>query len=308
MKEKDKIYILLGPTASGKSGVITRLSENFSNLNVINCDSKQLYKEIPTITAQPKQEEIDKFNYQLYNFVSINDHYNISSWLSEASNCIKNSITNNKKPLLVGGTGFYIKALTDGLSEIPEISRDVIKFVDEKIKDFGRVEFYEYLSTLENKIVGKIEPNDIYRLTKAGQVFFQTKKSIFDFYDNKKNNEFDDCEFVIVVLLPDREELYKNIAIRFDDMIQDGVLTEVYKVFLNGLERELPSYKAHGLPELLDYFDGKIELEDAIEIAKKNTRNYAKRQFTWFRHQIPSAIIFNNTVDVEDFFIREFSC
>ena len=297
----------MGPTASGKSGIATRLSENFPDLSIINCDSKQIYKEIPILSAQPKEEEILRYSYQLYNHVSIYSHYNIAYWLDDAINCVKKAQNNSKKMLFVGGTGFYAKALMEGLSEIPDIQDDIKQFVDDYIENFGRNQFYEYLSSLDEKVIGKIDQNDIYRLTKAGYVFFQTKKSIFDFYEKKCNNVFKDCEFVTAILLPDRERLYENISLRFDDMVQGGVLAEVYKIFLNGINATLPSYKAHGLPELLDYFDGKIELQHAVEIAKKNTRNYAKRQITWFRHQIKDAIFFDNCNDVEDFFINQLS-
>jgi len=196
MKIKDKIYILLGPTASGKSGIATRLSENFPDLSIINCDSKQIYKEIPILSAQPKEEEILRYSYQLYNHVSIYSHYNIAYWLDDAINCVKKAQNNSKKMLFVGGTGFYAKALMEGLSEIPDIQDDIKQFVDDYIENFGRNQFYEYLSSLDEKVIGKIDQNDIYRLTKAGYVFFQTKKSIFDFYEKKCNNVFKDCEFV----------------------------------------------------------------------------------------------------------------
>ena len=305
MINENNIYILLGPTASGKSGIARKLLEKNDNIRLINCDSKQVYKEIPIITAQPDLEEIEKYNHKLYGYHSIHEHYNIATWLNDTSNEIKNAISQNKIPLLIGGTGMYIKALTEGISEIPPISDEIKDFVDSKIENFGREEFYIYLSNLDPKIINRINQNDIYRLTKAGQVFLQTKKSIFDFYDNKIKvlNEYN---FVISVLLPDRDELYRNISIRFDDMIQNNVLTEVYKIFEDKIDKTLPSYKAHGLPELLEYFAGNIDLQDAIDQAKQNTRNYAKRQFTWFKHQISNGHFFDNKDDLENFLSEDF--
>jgi tRNA dimethylallyltransferase len=301
-----KVYILLGPTASGKSSAVTSVVSQFPNiLQVINCDSKQVYKEIPIITAQPHHDEITKYSYKLYGYRSILDHYDVTNWLSDAKVVIEEAFEDSKIPLLVGGTGFYINALINGLSSIPPISDNVKTQVFELIESYGS-DFYEYFSKLDNKIIGKIEKNDSYRLTKAAQIFFETNQSIFDFHQ-QKTKLFEDVEFVTTVLLPQRDLIYANISKRFDNMIQNGVLVEAYKLYADGkFDKNNPSFKAHGFPEIIDYYETKIELQDAIELAKKNTRHYAKRQTTWFKHQIEEKIVFEELTELEKFLIDEF--
>ena len=289
MIKKSKVLILLGPTASGKSSVAKQLVEKNNLLQIINCDSKQIYSEIPIVTAQPSVSEIDEYNYKLYGNVSVYQNYSVTNWTDDAVREIRKSINENKIPFLVGGTGFYIKGLIEGLSEIPSTTEDIKNKVRMMIESDGIQELYKILSSLDQRIVGKIQPSDSYRVTKAASVFFQTGRSIFDFY-GEKSSKLNDCEFIVSVIIPEREEIYTNINSRFDKMIVDGVIEEVKRVQL--LDENLPAYKAHGLPELLRYLGGRITLENAIEIAKQNTRNYAKRQITWFKHQLKDAKVF----------------
>ena len=300
MIKKNKIIILLGPTASGKSDIVTRLLKKNDNIQVINSDSKQIYKEIPIITAQPSAEEVSLYNYKLYGHVSINHHYGITDWIDDALKEINSAVLNDKTPLLIGGTGFYIKGLIEGLDELPKISEETKLKVEEMIEEITIENFYNYLCSIDERVRTKIQPTDRYRITKAGNVFFETGKSIFDFYQ-KKVSKLANFDIITTVILPPREILYSKIDLRFDNMIQNNLLKEVLEVHRSGLDRNLPSYKSHGLPELLDYFDSILPLEEAIEIAKKNTRNYAKRQITWFKHQLENTLFFDNHDAIYEF-------
>lgn len=301
MKKNRKILILLGPTASGKSDVALQVIKKFTNLQIINCDSKQIYKEIPIITAQPEREEIEEYGYKLYGHQSVYFHYNVASWLRDAEKEIENAFQNDKIPFFVGGTGFYIHGLMNEMSNLPEISEEIRERNFALLGDLGLEGYYEYLISRDKKIIGRINKNDKYRLHRAACVFDESGKSIFDFYEESKIRRKNDYEYFINVLLPDREILYSNIEKRFHIMLNNGLLGEVKEVV--NIPRHLPSYKSHGLPELIDYLNGKRELDDAINIAIKNTRNYAKRQTTWFRHQLDDANFFDNKEScIESFF------
>jgi tRNA dimethylallyltransferase len=296
MKKSKKILIFLGPTASGKSEIAYKLIQIFTNLQIINCDSKQVYKEIPKITAQPDQSEISQYNYKLYGHRSAYENYNISQWLEDANHEIESAFLNNKIPFLIGGTGFYIHGLLNKMSDLPAISEAIkLKHFD-LIKKLGIEQYYKYILDKDPKIFRKINPNDKYRLHRAGCVFDESGKSIVDFYEESKITKKSDYDPQICILLQEKEILYKNIEKRFHIMIDEGLLDEVSKNL--DIPRHLPSYKSHGLPELIDYSHGENNLNEAIEIAIKNTRNYAKRQSTWFRNQLKN----------ENFFYDKNSC
>lgn len=290
MKKSKKILIFLGPTASGKSEIVYKLIQKFTNLQIINCDSKQIYREIPKITAQPNKNEILQYNYKLYGHRSVYEDYNISRWLEEANCEILSAFSNNKIPFLTGGTGFYINGLMNKMSELPTISEETKNQHLDLIKKLGIKEYYQYILQKDPKIINKINPNDQYRLHRAGCVFDESGKSILDFYEKSKIEKKSNHEYQIYILLPEKEILYKNIEKRFHLMIENGLLDEISKNL--NIPKTLPSYKSHGLPELIDYFNGKKTLDESIEIAIKNTKNYAKRQRTWFKNQLKNENFF----------------
>jgi tRNA dimethylallyltransferase len=296
MQKSKKIFILLGPTASGKSEIVYKLIQTFPNLQIINCDSKQIYREIPKITAQPDQNEILKYNYKLYGYRSIYENYNVSQWLEDANNEISSAFLNHKIPFLIGGTGFYINGLLNKMSDLPKISEEIKLKHLEMIERLGIEKYYQYIIQKDPLIIGKIHPNDKYRLHRAGCIFDQSGKSIFNFYQEYKIQRKSDYDYKINILLPEKEILYKNIEKRFHEMINNNLLNEVSQII--DIPQHLPSYKSHGLPELIDYINKKQTLDNAIEIAIKNTKNYAKRQSTWFRNQLKN----------ENFFYDKNSC
>lgn len=316
----NKIIILVGPTASGKSEIALNLLEKHKNLQLINSDSKQIYQEIPIITAQPDHEEILEYGHLLYGHKTIFKHYDVKDWLSEAHEAIQSSFEKGKIPFLIGGTGFYINALLNGIDEMPEISPETRDFVREKLlKNESRQEIYRKLCEKDFRHLDKINFNDSYRLEKAASIFFETGKSIFEFYD-KKNSEnqifgsallkkFPEVEFEIFVLDPPKEILYEKINQRFDFMINEmNVLDEIEKIKILNPDKNLSFYKAHGVPEIFDFLDKKISFEEMSSKAKQNIRNYAKRQKTWFKNQIQSKIISENKQNllllIEDFILK----
>jgi tRNA dimethylallyltransferase len=291
-----KLIILLGPTASGKSEIALSLLEKNPSLQIINCDSKQIYKEIPVITAQPSKEEISQYGHLLYSHKTIFDHYDVKEWKKEAFEAIKKSFEKGKIPFLIGGTGFYVKTLLNGIDEMPEISAQTRILVKEKIKN-EREEIYKILCRHDLRHFDKINFNDSYRLEKAALIFFETGKSIFEFYDQKNLKQqvfgselrkfFPDLEIKIFVLNPSKEILYEKINSRFDFMINEmNLIEEIRKIKILDPDKNLSFYKTHGVPEIFDFLDEKINFNEMSSKTKQNIRNYAKRQITWTKNQI----------------------
>ncbi|QKX03072.1 tRNA (adenosine(37)-N6)-dimethylallyltransferase MiaA [Wolbachia endosymbiont of Litomosoides sigmodontis] len=281
---RNRIIIITGITASGKSELCDDLIEKYRNISILNCDSKQVYKEIPIITAQPpKQEEL----YKLYGYVSVKENYSVGLWLEDLKREIDCALENARMPILTGGSGLYISSLIKGLSVIPKISEEIRKNVNELRQNLSKEEFYKLVLSKDSKIQGKISANDSHRLSRALEVITATGKSIFLWQENKQPPLFDN--FKMYVVLPKREGVYRKINSRFVTMIKNGAVDEVKKLLSMKLAPHLPAMKVHGAPEIIKYLKGKITLSEAIQIAQTNTRHYAKRQYTWFKNQFPNS-------------------
>ncbi|WFW29743.1 MAG: tRNA (adenosine(37)-N6)-dimethylallyltransferase MiaA [Wolbachia endosymbiont of Menacanthus eurysternus] len=278
------MIIITGITASGKSKLCDNLIKKYENIDIINCDSKQIYKEIPIITSQPsKQKKIHK----LYGYVSVVKNYSVGLWLKDLKGEINNTLKNSRIPIITGGSGLYISSLINGLSEIPQISQEIKKNVNELKKKLNKEELYKLVLNKDPKIRGKIFMNDSYRLSRALEVILETGKSIYTWQKYKQPPLLKN--FKIYIILPERENVYQKINSRFIKMIKNGVIDEVKKLFSMDIDQHLPAMKAHGIPEIIKYFNGKLSLNEAIEIAQANTRHYAKRQYSWFKKHFPSA-------------------
>lgn len=291
-----KIIILLGPTASGKSQIGLELISKNSNLKIINCDSKQIYKEIPIITAQPPLNEIKSYEYSLYGYKSIYDHFDVTNWIDDAYWEINNAINLNKIPFLIGGTGFYVKSLLNGI----DLRQEYQDNLEIDIKE-NKYEIYEKLCKFDQRHQ-KINLNDSYRLSKAFLYFNKTGISIFDSYTNKDegwliNKKISNPNYKIFVFLPDREKIYESIEKRFEIMIKEGVVNEISS--LKDFKKNNSFFKAHGVPEIIDFLNKKISFHGMSEKIKQNTRNYAKRQFTFFKNQFKkNKFIFSSKDDL----------
>lgn len=290
---KNSIIIITGITASGKSELCNNLMKKYLNISIINCDSKKIYKEIPIITAQPLKQ---KKPYKSYGYVSARENYSVGLWLEDLKKEINNVLENSQVPIITGGSGFYISSLIKGLSSIPQISQEVKKNVSEFRKNLSKEEFYKLVLNKDPKIQGKIFMNDSHRLSRALEVITETGKSIFIWQENRQPPLINN--FKIYTILPKREEVYRKINSRFITMIKNGAIDEVKNLLGMNLALYLPAMKAHGVPEIIKYLKGKITLNEAIQIAQTNTRHYAKRQYTWFKNQLPNSEVINC---IEDF-------
>ncbi len=278
-KIKKKIILLFGPTGSGKSSLALDIARQF-DAEIINADSMQVYKEIKILSARPIDESI---KHHLYGFVSVKKNFSTGSWYKLAIEKIKKINKKGKVALVVGGTGLYFKALTDGFSKIPNIPKTNFKM---KIKN-------EFI--LKNPIIFKgIEPNDRQRIERAYLVYKYTKKPLWMWQKKNKKN-FKQNQFVKIFLKPEKKELEKKIKKRFDEMLLNGALQEVENFNKFKVNLINSSNFIIGLKEITEFLNSKISISELKTKVLIRTRQYAKRQFTWQRGQMKDWRGFSDT-------------
>lgn len=278
--------ILAGPTASGKSNLAIELAQIWDG-EIINADSMQVYKDLSIITARPKAED-EIVAHHLYGVLSANESGSAVWWLSKVCLLIEDCLKRNRFPIVVGGTGFYLRALTEGLSPVPDVDPGIRSKVRNLVLEMGE-NFSEYVYNLDPKLRPVIRATDLQRLARALEVFLQTGQSLLDWQG--KMTPSHSYQYEYVVLEPDREHLYDVINKRFHLMIEMGALEEIKKLNTLDILPNSPIKRAIGVPELSAYLKGEMTLEAAIEEAQKNSRRYAKRQITWFKHQPQKKIV-----------------
>ncbi len=276
---RKKVIVISGPTASGKSAVAEWLLTKFASLNqIINADSMQIYKELPLLTAVPELKDY----HSLYAVKNYDQHYSMGVWFDEVTKIINGSA--EEAFIVVGGTGLYIKGLIQGISSMPDVPIELRKKLQQELDDIGINSFYKYLCSIDPGIENRIKPTDRQRMVRAAEIFLHTGKSIRSFDHTKNQAPYD---FLHITLDPERKYLYNRCEERFDYFVKNGALEEV-KAFSEKTKGKRSGYmleNALGYGELLSFLMGDISLEEAIIKAKQKTRNYAKRQLTWFRGQ-----------------------
>lgn len=272
----DKVFIVGGPTASGKSDFALKMALEKNGV-VINADSLQIYKGLEILTAQPTPQTYLEVPHRLYGFLDPSQHFSVGMWLSLALREIENAFKNNKLPVVVGGTGLYLKALMEGLSPIPSIPPEI----REQIKDNQPLNYQE-LQKVDPLLASRISPHDRQRTQRALEVFYGTGKPL-SFWQKQKSLP-PPYTFDVQVLIPPKEELEKRMILRLKAMIEGGVVDEVVQLLTCPLSTN--AKKAIGFQELVNYIKGKCSFEEAFQLTLLHTRQYAKRQLTWFRHQV----------------------
>jgi len=286
MEQEKKVILLAGPTASGKSKLAIKLAQYF-NGEIINADSMQIYKEISILTSKPNLEDTKIIKHHLYGFNSVRQKFSTGHWLKMVSNKIKEQWNQDRIPILVGGTGLYFKALTDGLVKIPDIPNDLRTEIRELHKKIGQKKFYSKLIKLDPLVKKFLLASDSQRSMRAYEVKKLTNKSLFVFMKETKSN-FDNKIFKKLFINIPRELLHKKIDKRVEKMFAEDVVAEVRDFLKMKVNKELSSNKIIGIKEIKDYIDGKITLIKTKELIKLKTRQYAKRQFTWARGHMRS--------------------
>jgi tRNA dimethylallyltransferase len=282
------ILVIAGPTASGKSAVAVKIAQKRPSV-IINCDSSQLYSGLDILTAQPSKEEFSLYDHRLYKILEPYEHFSVADYKNRAEAEIAKVLEEGKLPIIVGGTGLYINALIDGISKIPDVPLEIREEVRELFDKLGNEKFFALLNNSDPIAGSKLHVGDSQRIKRAYEVYLASGTSIYILQQNKMPNTFKGEQYKVIKLLPDRDILYNKINARFDYMIEQGAIGEL-KSLINRYDKIDDSLlKASGVPELLLYIYGEISLEKAVDLAKQKTRNYAKRQCTWFRNKLEGA-------------------
>ena len=284
MDLKSKIILISGPTASGKSNFAIKLAKKIRG-EIINADSMQVYKELKILTARPNKKQYQRIKHYLYGFQSVKKNFSAGKWLKLVSEKITLVKKRKKIPILVGGTGLYFKALTEGLVKIPNIPFKFRNTVRNFQKEIGQKQFFKKLIKIDPKIIKKINPTDIQRSIRAYEVKLYTKKSLFDWFKNTKS-KFSENEFIKIYIDFPREDLLGKISTRTNQMFKEGAIKEVKKFLKLKIRKEMTSNKVIGISEIKDFLNKKSDLSEVKEKIMIKTRQYAKRQSTWSRGQM----------------------
>lgn len=284
-----KVIAIVGPTGVGKSELAVFLGEKL-NGEIVNFDSLQFYKELNIGTAKPGEEERKRVPHHLYDLLELDEEFNAAKFVEIADNLIKEIWERGKIPILVGGTGLYLRAFEYGLFsiEVPKEIRGTLR----KRADQDLSSLYEELKRLDPEYAQKISPKDKVRITRALEVIYASGKPIS--YFHKENPFFEKKRYNLIkigLILP-RKELYEKINLRVIKMIEKGWIEEVKNLLEKGYSPKLKPFKAIGYKYIIQYLQGKISLEKAIELIQRDTRRYAKRQLTWFKKE-PDIYWFN---------------
>jgi tRNA dimethylallyltransferase len=293
--EECAVIVVAGPTASGKSALAVDLARDFDGV-VINADSMQVYRDLPILTAQPDAAQLAAAPHRLYGALALDDACTAARWAAMALAEIHRAQGEAKLPILVGGTGLYLKALAQGLSPIPEVPQEQRAVTHAVVDEIGSAELHRRLAEADPEIAAKLQPNDRQRVMRAWDVLQATGKSLA--WWQKQPGEApqgaagEALRFRTHVVLPARDALYEACERRFDAMLAAGALDEVRAAAAKypAAKRQAAGFKALGFRELAGLVAGETSLEAATQGAKQATRNYAKRQLTWFRYQVPDAI------------------
>ena len=286
MRQEKKVILLAGPTASGKSKLAIKLAQYFDG-EIINADSMQIYKEISILTSKPNSQDIKAIKHHLYGFNSVKKKFSTGHWLKLVVKKIEEQWGNERMPIVVGGTGLYFKALTDGLVKIPDIPNKTRTQIRKLHKKIGQKKFFTQLIKLDPLAKRLVLPSDTQRSMRAYEVKKFTNKSLFEFLKETKSN-FNNNVFKKLFINTPRELLHKKIEKRVEKMFNDGAVDEVKKFCKMKVNKELSSNKIIGIKEIKDYLQGKITLIKTKELITQKTRQYAKRQFTWARGHMKS--------------------
>lgn len=290
MADKDKagrIVILAGPTASGKSALALDLAEALGG-TIINADSMQVYRDLPILTAQPDAADQARVPHRLYGFLDLDDACDAQRWAELAAGEIAAALAADRVPIVVGGTGLYIRALMTGFSPMPDIPASIREAARQMVSAFGPVEMHRRLSERDPVTAARLKPSDRQRIARAWEVLEATGQPL-SWWQAQPPVPLTPHRFLPLVITPDRAVLYAAVDGRFAAMVARGALEEVMRAMDLPHEGSGGGRKALGYPELAAVADGRMTLADALPAAQQATRRYAKRQLTWFRHQLASA-------------------
>jgi tRNA dimethylallyltransferase len=280
-----RALLIMGPTASGKSAFALALAERIGG-EIVNADSMQVYRDFCVLTARPTRDEEESLPHHLYGHVDGSELYSVGRWLEDALLARREILTRRQTPIIVGGAGLYFKALSQGLADIPAPEPELRERLRARAAREGGPALHAWLARIDPQAAARLAPNDAPRILRALEVLETTGESIIALQASTKP-ALASREWVGVKLMADRAQLYAAIDARFEAMLANGALEEVRAFAARQLDPALPAMKAHGAPALMAHLRGEIGLAEAAEFGKRDTRHYAKRQFTWMANQMP---------------------
>lgn len=275
-----RVLAIVGPTASGKSKLAIKIAQRLKT-EIISADSRQIFKELTIGTAKPDKEDLQKIKHHFINHISLNEQYDVGKFVKEAEKIINELHSLNKIPIVVGGSGLYINSLLYGIFEGPSADEEIRQSLENELREKGLESLCQKLMEFDSETYAKIDKNNPRRIIRALEVYYLTGKSISQLQKEKhKTPEF---ETLIFGLKWERQKLYERINRRVDQMIKAGLIDEVQNI-LKKFGRDVNvALQTVGYKEVIELLNGKISYDDMIELIKRNTRRYAKRQLTWFR-------------------------
>lgn len=282
----NRALLIAGPTASGKSALALAVARARDGV-VINTDSMQVYRDLRVLTARPTPEEEATAPHRLYGTVDAAVNFSAGAWVDAARDVLNEVSAAGKLPIFIGGSGLYFKALIRGLSAVPPIPDTIRDDVRARLGRNGPEALHAELAARDPVSAAKLNVRDRTRIARALEVIEATGRALTDWHNNALPPLLPPDGVTAVFLAPDRDDLYARIDARFVRMLDEGALDEAEALAARRLDPLLPAMKAHGVPALIKYLRGEISREEACATGQADTRHYAKRQFTWFRHQLP---------------------
>ncbi len=288
------VLVVAGPTASGKSALALAAGREFDGV-VINADSMQIYHELRILTARPTAEDEACVPHRLYGVMPVREICSAGRWRDLALAEIAAAHGAGRLPILCGGTGLYLKALTEGLSPMPAVPDEVRDHLRRRLRTHGPAALHRELAADDPAAAARIEPGDGQRVLRALEVLAASGRKLSDWQATPAEGPPKDLRFATVLLMPPRDRLYARCDRRLETMVASGALDEVRRLIASGVDTALPALKALGVAELVRHLHGECSLDAAVAAAQQATRRYAKRQMTWFRNQIVADWVIDAT-------------
>ncbi|SER52919.1 tRNA dimethylallyltransferase [Rhizobium sp. NFR03] len=280
--------LITGPTASGKSALAVRLAQAHGGV-VVNADSMQVYDTLRVLTARPSEADMDGVPHRLYGHVPAGHSYSTGEWLREVTVLLDQLRAEGRVPIIVGGTGLYFKALTGGLSEMPDVPEEIRSSLRARLQADGPGPLHARLAQVDPEAAVVLKPEDGQRIVRALEIFEASGRSIRSFQAMRGATVVEPDRALKMIVTPDRDELRRRIDRRFETMLDQGAVEEVERLLERELSADLPAMKAIGVPQIAAMLRGEMDRRGVIETASAATRQYAKRQMTWFRNQLDES-------------------
>ena len=310
MNDLSPVVIIAGPTACGKTELALQVAEKF-NGEIVNADSMQVYAELCILTARPDASELARAPHHLFGCLPASERCSAGRWLDMARTVLADIHARGRLPVVCGGTGLYLRALTEGLAPVPEVSDEIVAGISAHLDSVGGAAFKTELAAVDPEAAERLPASDRQRLVRAAAVFATTGRTLTDWQKEQSAGPGYAARYGTIVLMPPRDEMYAAIDRRFDQMMAAGALEEARSFAGLGLAADLPASRAVGVAELSHVLSGEWTLETAVDKAKTASRHLAKRQVTWFKRQIRTDLCIEEKFMERDCekifsFIREF--